>query len=309
MIRSILLAAVILVLLGAGGALLLSAPRPLAVSDVPEHRPDLANGERLFWAGGCASCHAAPGAKEEAKLTLADGVELHTPFGTFRSPNISPHEETGIGGWSTLDFINAMNRGVSPEGEHYYPAFPYTNYQRMPLVDLIDLKGFLDTLPNSANRVADHDLGFPFNLRRPLGFWKLLYARGEPFAIETTREGASERGRYLVEGPGHCGACHTPRDPLGGPIEKRHMAGAVAFEGDPTKKPGAIPNITPHEDGIGGWTARDIAYALETGMNPDFDTFGSSMVSVQENMARLTPEDRAAIAGYLKNLTPLPSKP
>jgi len=300
----------VLATLGAGVFYLLTWPEWMDAADLPDHAPGPANGERMFWAGGCGSCHAAPGAKGEAKRTLGGGLELKTPFGTFRAPNISPDPDAGIGGWSDLDFVNAMARGVSPDGAHYYPAFPYTNYQRMPIEDLIDLKAFLDHLPKSTNRVAGHDLDFPFNVRRGLGLWKRLYLDGAAMALAATRAGAPDRGRYLVEGPGHCGACHTPRDRFGGEIAARHLAGAAQFEGEvkPGAKPGRVPNITPHADGLGNWSEKDIAYALESGFDPDFDSFGGSMVSVQENMAQLSPEDRAAIAAYLKSVPPVASE-
>ena len=139
----------------------LTAPEPLSAAQLPVACADAGNGERIFHAAGCASCHAAPDAKGEDKLQLGGGLELATDFGIFRVPNISPDPETGIGGWSTLDFANAVLRGVSPGGAHYYPAFPYSSYIRMRPEDVIDLKAFMDTLPPVSNRVAEHDLGFP----------------------------------------------------------------------------------------------------------------------------------------------------
>ena len=282
----------------------LTAPNTLAADDLPQHEADLANGEILFHAGGCASCHAAPGAKGDARKTLSGGVELKTPFGTFRAPNISPHPDAGIGGWSTLDFINAMARGVSPNGSHYYPSFPYASYQRMPVTDLIDLKAYLDTLPQAANPSPGHDLPLPFRLRRGLGLWKLLYLDGQEFRPAPHQSAEHNRGAYLVNGPGHCGECHTPRTLLGGMDHTRWLAGGPSPEGK-----GKIPNITAHEDGIAAWTKKDIVYALETGFTPEFDSLGSTMAAVQENMAALPATDREAIATYLKAVPPRPSKP
>jgi mono/diheme cytochrome c family protein len=303
----IVTAALALALAGLAGSYVLTMPRPLGAADLPDHEPDLANGETMFWAGGCASCHAAPEAKGEERLRLGGGLELVTPFGTFRAPNVSPHPEHGIGAWETIDFINAMVKGISPRGQHYYPAFPYTSYQRMRLEDVIDLKAFIDTLPALDNRVAGHDLGFPFNIRRGLGLWKLRYLDGKRLEPDPSMPAAVERGRYLVEGPGHCGACHTPRDRFGGEIPARHLAGARVLESDGVDG-GRVPNITPHEDGIGDWSEADIAYSLESGLDPDFDSFGDSMVEVQANMAKLSAEDRAAIAAYLKSVPALPSE-
>jgi mono/diheme cytochrome c family protein len=281
----------------------ITRPQTIAAADLPDHRPDRAAGERIFWAGGCASCHASPvdgkRAKGDDKLLLGGGLELDTPYGVFRVPNISPHADDGIGVWTLTDFVNAMQRGVSPDGRHYYPSFPYTSYARMPVEDVMDLKAYLDTLPPVEGRVEAHSLGFPWSVRRGVGAWKRLYLGTEPVA-----QGKSptlvERGRLLVEGAGHCGECHTPRDRFGGLIRERWLAGAPNPEGK-----GRIPNITPAGENISDWSAADIAYYLESGFTPDFDTVGGSMVAVQENMAKLSAEDRAAIAAYLQALPAL----
>lgn len=302
--RSILVVSIFALLAG-GVFLLITMPRPLDASALPDHEPDLENGRTMFWVGGCASCHAAPGAEGEERLKLTGGVEFNTPFGVFRAPNLSPDARAGIGAWSTIDFVNAMVRGLSPDGRHYYPAFPYTNYSSMSYEDLIDLKAFLDTLPEVAGTVEDHDLAFPFKIRRGLGLWKLRYLDGKRVEPGSATSSPVDRGRYLVEGPGHCGACHTPRDRLGGVLPGRHLAGAHLF--DANEEDGKAPNLTPHKDGLGEWSERDIAYSLETGFTPDFDTFGGSMVEVQSNLAAIPAEERAAIAAYLKSIPALPS--
>ncbi len=290
-----------LLVLGAVAFFLLTRPGTFASVEFANADVDLANGEQMFWAGGCASCHAAADADGGDTPLLAGGLELETPFGVFVAPNISPHETAGIGGWSTLEFINAMARGVSPDGRHYYPAFPYTYYQRMRPDDLRDLKAFIDTLPPSDNVAAHNALHFPYSVRRGLGLWKRRYLDGEPFDADESAAVDVERGRYLVQGPGHCGACHTPRDRFGGAVPGRFLAGTT---GENTGE--KTPNITPHENGIGSWSRGDIAYSLATGFDPDFDSFGGSMVKVQENMARLGEADRDAIAAYLKSIQPLP---
>ena len=273
----------------------------MAAAALPAHDPDPANGERMFYAGGCASCHAAPEAKGDEKLRLAGGLRLATDFGTFVAPNISPDPRDGIGGWSTADFVNAVTRGVSPEGAHYYPAFPYASYARMRVADVIDLKAFMDTLPPVTGRPPPHDLAFPFSIRRGVGLWKRLYLDPAPVAAIDGADAAALTGRYLVEGPGHCGECHTARDALGGLRLDQWLAGAKNPEGK-----GRIPNITPSEDGIADWSASDIQSALETGFTPAFDTFGGRMAAVQENLAHLSKEDLAAIAAYLKAI---PARP
>ena len=227
-------------------------------------------------------------------------MELKTEFGTFRVPNISPDPETGIGRWSTLDFANALLRGVSPGGAHFYPAFPYPSYARMRVEDVIDLKAFMDTLPAVSNRVAGHDLGFPYNIRRGVGVWKLLYLSPAPVLSLSNASEAVQRGQYLAEGPGHCGECHTSRDAMGGLKTSLWLAGAPNPEGK-----GTIPNITPGPGGL-EWSESEIVDAFKTGFKPDFDTLGGRMGAVQENLAHLPEADLQAIAAYLKAVPPQP---
>ena len=260
--------------------------------------PNLANGETLFWAGGCASCHAAPDAAGDALKTLAGGQALPSPFGTFHMPNISPDPQHGIGAWTLAQFGDAMTRGVGKDGEHLYPSFPYNSYARMTPQDINDLFGYLKTLPASTTDAPGHDLPFPFNIRLVLGGWKFLYFdKGEPRVDIANANAQVVRGQYLVEGPGHCGECHTPRDALGGFMKGQWLAGGPNPEGE-----GRVPDLRPESQAIGSWSEADIANYLETGFTPDFDSAGGSMVKVQQNMARLPAEDRQAIAAYLKAL-------
>ena len=284
----------------------LTIPVTEPAAALPNHRPEIANGKTMFIAGGCAECHAVPvkGCDDldiQDETVLAGGRCLKTDVGTFHVPNISPDKETGIGTWTTLDFVNGMKRGMAPSGEHLYPSFPYTSYQRMRFEDLIDLKAYLDSLPPVRSTVPDHDLRFPFNIRRGVGLFQRLYVDGKTFVPEAHASEAVNRGAYLVAGPGHCGECHSPRNLLGGTIEAEAFAGARNPEGK-----GRVPNITPSQDGIGDWSIEDIAYFLETGTMPDFDVVGGLMVPVQENMARLSESDRDAIAAFLKTLPPRP---
>jgi len=278
----------------------LTSPQTVGTGDLPDHTPDPEAGERFFWAGGCASCHASPvdgkRAKGDDKLLLGGGLELETDYGIFRVPNISPDPDDGIGDWSVVDFVNAMQRGVSPDGRHYYPSFPYTSYARMPVVDVMDLKAFLDTLPPVEGRIAPHDLGLPWSIRLGVGAWKRRYLDTAPLKLPASPT-LVDRGRLLVEGAGHCGECHTPRDRFGGLQREHWLAGAPNPEGK-----GRVPNITPGGKNISQWSAADIAYYLESGFTPEFDTAGGSMVAVQENMAKLSDQDRDAIAAYLKAL-------
>lgn len=276
---------------------ILSAPRTLSDSTTFAREGDVEKGRDTFYAGGCASCHSAPKATEEAKLLLTGGRAFASPFGTFYAPNISPDPEHGIGNWSSLDLANAMIKGVSPDGKHYYPAFPYTSYSRVKSADIVDLRAFLNTLPPSSAVSRKHDLPLPFRLRRGLGLWKLLYLNDAPVLAVSND---LERGQYLVEGLGHCAECHTPRNFFGGMQTARWMSGAPLPEGK-----GRVPNITPHADGLGHWSIGDFTEYLESGFTPEFDSASGLMVDVIENTEHLSDEDRLAIATYLKALAPV----
>ncbi len=269
---------------------------------VPAHTPDEANGERLFWAGGCASCHAASGASGDNRLLLGGGMDLASPVGVFSVPNISPDPDTGIGAWSAEDFLRAMRHGVSPQGLPYYPSFPYGSYQRMPAEDVLDLWAFLQGLEPVRRQNGAHALSFPYNLRPGVMLWRAYFWDGAVFEADPGLSELAAEGAYLVEGPAHCGECHTPRTPLGGLDRSAWMAGAPNPDGS-----GFVPNITPHPSGIADWTADDIAFSLESGFTPSFDSFGGQMASVQRNMAELPARDRQAIAAYLTGLPALPT--
>jgi mono/diheme cytochrome c family protein len=275
---------------------LLTIPQTVPASALGPHQPDLANGRTMFIAGGCSGCHAVPDAQD--KTRLGGGLALKSPFGTFYVPNISSDRREGIGAWSEADFVTALTKGTSPDGRHYYPAFPYTSYQRMRLDDLRDLFAYLKTLPAVAGRVRDHDLPFPFGFRRGLGLWKLLYLDGVPFTPDPTKSATLNRGAYLVEGPGHCAECHSPRNLFGGIIASERFAGGPNPEGK-----GWIPNITQKD--LGDWSEKDIAYLLETGQTPEGDSVGGSMAEVVRHTSQLATEDRTAIAAYIKSLPPI----
>ncbi len=283
---------IILALLGGAAFWFLTAPQRADPDLFAGVSGDAERGETIFWAGGCASCHAAPGAKGDDRLVLAGGYRIVSPFGTFVTPNISPSGE-GMAGWSVEDLGNALLHGTSPDGRHYYPSFPYGTYQHIEPQDIADLKAFLDTLPPSDTADAPHEVGFPFTIRRGVGLWKRVNMTSDWVLQEATTP-ELERGRYLVEALGHCAECHTPRDMTGGLDRSQWMAGAP----NPSGK-GRIPAITPDKL---DWSATDIAYYLETGLTPDYDSAGGQMVSVIANMGHLTKEDRTAIAAYLKAL-------
>lgn len=265
---------------------------------------DLAKGETIFWAGGCASCHAAKNATGADKLKLGGDHPLVTPVGVFNVPNISPDKTNGIGNWSVEDFANAMLHGSSPQGKHYYPAFPYTSYSAMSYQDVKHLWTYLQTLEPVSTENKPHDLSFPFNVSRGIGLWKLIYKDFQPVLNVGGKDNIMQRGRELVETLGHCGECHTPRAMFGygGMDTTKWLSGGPAPEGL-----GKIPNITPHETGIGSWSQEDIVYYLESGFTPDYDSVGGTMVDVQLNMAKLPKSDLEAIAAYLKAIPAVPS--
>lgn len=254
-LKGLVSAVVVLGIAGGAGFWFLTRPDPLPAAHFEGlGEPDLANGALVFSAGGCVSCHAAPGSAGEAELVLAGGLAIKSPFGTFHVPNISPDKTAGIGAWSLAEFGNAMLRGVGREGEHLYPSFPYGSYARITPKDINDLHGYMLTLPKSANVAPPHDLPFPFNIRLSLGGWKLLFFDDGPRVTIDSADPLLARGQYLVEGPGHCGECHTPRNLLGGFESGQWLAGAANPDG-----PGRIPNITPGSSSIGSWSAGDIA--------------------------------------------------
>ena len=281
---------IVLGLVAAGGLYLMARPKPLAAAAVSDLTGDPVHGEEVFWAAGCASCHMADKAEGAAQLVLSGGQRFPSDFGTFVAPNISQDPEHGIGNWSLVDLANAITRGVSPEGEHYYPALPYASYAKMQMQDVADLYAFLKTLPADPTPSQPHELGFPFSIRDSIGVWKLMFLSGD-WALPGNLTPTAARGRYIAEAPAHCGECHTPRNMLGGLDTARWLGGAPNPTGD-----GRIPNVTP---GKLKWSAADIVQYLTTGFTPEFDSVGGHMAHVVENMARLPETDRQAVAEYL----------
>jgi mono/diheme cytochrome c family protein len=278
------------VALGLAGAWLLSAPETVDPAAYAGLQGDPIAGEQVFWAAGCASCHMAVGAKDEAELVLVGGQEFPSAFGTFIAPNISPDRVNGIGDWTLLQFANAVTLGVSPSGEHLYPALPYAAYNKMTPQDVTDLKSFIDRLPASTEPSKPHQVGFPFNIRRTLGLWKLLF-NSTDFVIKGDLSPEQTRGRYIAEAMAHCGECHTPRNPLGGLQRSAWLSGAANPDGK-----GKTPNITPAKL---SWSGTELVEYLTSGFTPDFDSVGGHMAHVVENMAKLPDADRQAVAAYL----------
>jgi mono/diheme cytochrome c family protein len=256
----------------------------------------IARGKYLINAGGCISCHTVEDGGDDD--FLAGGRVLESPFGNFYAPNITPHPKHGIGNWSDEDFIRAFRDGVSPGGEHYYPAFPYTSFTGITDMDLLAMKAYLFSLPKIDRSNKAHDLSWTARFRSSLWGWKKLYF--EPGVFDyPDGDAVLRRGAYLVRHLGHCGECHTPRGKLGGVDSSKELQGNKnGPEGN------SVPGITSlAKSGIGKWADDDLSYFLETGMDPDGDFAGGSMTDViDHNTSRLSEADRLAIVRYLRSL-------
>ncbi|EPX82135.1 c-type cytochrome [Salipiger mucosus] len=253
---------------------------------------DAERGAYLARAGGCIACHSDPGS---GKPALSGGAPIRTGFGTFVPPNLTTHEAAGLGGWDVSDFARAVRQGISPEGEAYYPAFPHPFYAKLSDRDVADLWAAFRTVPPHGVPAPPHEVAFPFNLRFGLKLWRAAFGDAPSVAEDPTRSEAWNRGRWLVNGLAHCGACHTDRNALGGRIAERRLAGSDDLPGG-----GKAPPITPEALKEDGWTVSSLSFALKSGVMPDGDTFGGGMGEVvQEGTAWLRPEDREAMARFL----------
>lgn len=258
----------------------------------------VAKGETLLRVAGCIACHTDPMQQE---ALLAGGRAIKSPQGIFYSPNITPHPEHGIGGWTENDLARALMQGVSPEGHHYYPAFPYTSYTGMRRDDIRALKAYLDSVPPVDKQNRPHELRW-YVSRSAVWIWKKLFFQPREFMSRDDKSSAWNRGAYLVEAVSHCAECHSPRNNYGAIIEAMRLAGTSKGPEDE-----ATPNITPHKQtGIGNWSGADLAYYLRTGADPDGDYAGGLMGEViDEGLSHLSPEDTQAIVTYLQSLQPI----
>lgn len=285
--------------LGFAAFWLLSAPRPLTAADLPDHAGDVANGERLYHASGCHSCHLpGPDLTGVDAALPAGGAPLKTPVGTFYPPNLTPDPETGLGTWTGLDFINAMQRGIGKSGHHLIPAFPYTSYAHMTHQDALDIRAYLATLPAVKNSAKPQDVPLQAIVRRGIGLWKWVGLNTSVTQADPSQSESWNRGRYLVDGPGHCNECHTPRTVIMTSDMSRYLAGGPHPEGD-----GKVPSLRGLIERGRYKDANDIKSALQNGELLGYDKLSSGgMGKVQTNMSKLPDADVAAIAEYLASL-------
>ena len=288
-----------LAVLGFGAFWILSAPRPLPASAIPAYTGNVANGGILYNVGGCMSCH-----KPDPKQTGLDsslpsgGAPLKTPIGVLYPPNLTPDSQTGIGNWSDLEFVNAMQRGISKSGQHLIPAFPYTSYAAMPIGDVLDIKAYLLSLKPVASPKREADIPVAFLLRRGIGLWKFLGLDPTPWQPDANQSAAWNRGSYFVNGPGHCGECHTPRNLIMVRDESRRFGGGPHPEGQ-----GKVPSMRGLLERGRYKDQKDLATALQFGEEFGYENMASGgMRQVQINLSKIPQNDIDAMAEYLISL-------
>jgi mono/diheme cytochrome c family protein len=251
----------------------------------------MSRGAYLAVLGDCAGCHTQPG-----KPAYSGGVPLGTPFGTIYTANITPDKDTGIGGWTDAQFYNALHNGIDAKGGHLYPAFPYPYFQRISREDSDTLHAYLNSLPAVHSTPPANKMPFPFNIRFLIALWNAVNFDHTPTPVDTGKSPEWNRGAYLVWGPGHCGACHTPKNWMGGDKNDVMFTGGVLDNW-------ATANLTSDpRSGLQSWTAADIAEYLKTGRNTHTNASGSMQLVIQDSTSQMTDDDRAAIAAYLKDL-------
>jgi mono/diheme cytochrome c family protein len=268
---------------------LASMPWPLTPSDIPLHTANLENGKLLYNIGGCVSCHGE---------NSAGGKPLKTPIGILYPPNLTPDIETGLGKWSNVDFVNAMQKGLGPDGSHLIPAFPYTSYAHMKVEDVLDIKAYLASLPAVKNQTPAHEVAFQPIIRRGLGLWKWIGLDETKWRLDTTQTASWNRGSYLVNGPGHCSECHTPRTIFMSSNIAKMFAGGPHPEGK-----GKVPSLRGLVERQRYKDAADLVLAFQNGEILGYDKMISGgMGAVQSNLSKLPEDDLKAIADYILSL-------
>lgn len=268
---------------------LLAAAWPLAGRAAGDPQAEIAHGHALAIAGDCAACHTAPGGQ-----AYAGGLALATPFGKIVTPNLTPDDATGIGTWNAASFYRAMHRGIAANGMHLYPAFPYPYYTKVTRADSDAIFAYLRTLAPVHHAVDRNTLPFPFNIRLLMVGWNWLFFSPGTFQPDAQRSAVYNRGAYLVDGLGHCGACHTPMNFLGATKQSSYLQGGMLNDW-------VSPNITnAARVGLAAWSVSDIVAYLKTGRNAHSQASGPMAEVVQDQTSRMPDADLLAIATYLK---------
>jgi mono/diheme cytochrome c family protein len=249
-------------------------------------------GRYLATAADCGSCHTVPGSEQP----FGGGRAIETPFGVLAAPNITPDRETGIGAWTDDQFDAAVRGGVSRNGARLYPAMPFPYYSRMSREDVKDIRAWLSTIKPVSNAVRVNRLPFPLNIRASMIVWDKLYFTPGEFHPDASKSQEWNRGAYLVQGPEHCGACHTPKTFLGGDKPAEALQGY-------TLQGWTAPDITGGQGSLRNWTADDIAIYLMTGHNRHAAAAGLMGEVVDLSTSKLTDNDVHAIAAYLKDIS------
>ena len=247
-------------------------------------------GRYLAVLGDCTACHTAPDGQP-----FAGGLALQTPFGTLVAQNITPDRETGIGNWTEDEFVAALHDGRGHNGTRLYPAMPYPAYTKMTDDEVRAIRAYLATVAPVRNKVISNQLPFPLNIRLAMVFWNALNFTPGRYQSNPDKSAEWNRGAYIVEGAAHCGTCHTPKTLFGGDKTATPLAGA-------TLQGWFAPNITtdPHK-GIGGWSKDDLVQYLKTGTNSWTLASGPMAEAISHSTSKMTDEDIAAIATYLKD--------
>lgn len=256
-------------------------------------------GEYLAIAGNCATCHTTADG-----VPYAGGLPFNTDFGTIYSTNITQHPEHGIGNWTEEQFDQALREGISADGSHLYPAFPYTSFAKIVDEDVSALYAYFQTLPAVEVPNKENEMSFPFNQRWLMAGWNMLFFDADTFTADTEQSEQWNRGAYLVEGLGHCSACHTPRNALGGPVTSKSHSGGLYVDKVPTGhyRDWSAPNLTSAPTGLHHWSVDALTDYLATGRSDHHISFGPMNEVIMNSTSRLSKDDQQAMAVYLKSL-------
>lgn len=256
-------------------------------------------GHYLALAGNCATCHTVAGGE-----TMAGGLPFKTPFGTLYSTNITPDPDTGIGNWTEEQFANAMRKGVRPDGQHLYPAFPYTAFTKLSDEDVSALYAYMKTVPAVNAPAPANELSFPASQRWAMGIWKMLFFTEGRFTADASKSEEWNRGAYLVDGLGHCSSCHSPRNFLGAEKTDAALTGGEYTDkvASGELRTWSAPNLTSASNGLGSWPLEDLTAYLHTGRNSFTETYGPMNEVIMNSTRHLREADVRAMATYLKDL-------